>query len=150
MLSNLSKFVVIVWMFVVLILTSSYTAILTSLLTVQQIQQIQLASKENYIGYQVGSLVINNLHFADPWLRPYNSPKEYADGLSNGSVVAIIDEIPYLKIFLAKYPGNYAMVASASTGTTNGFGFVSIYPSSTCMNLGFIRNSCEKNKQTGF
>ncbi|XP_057508915.1 glutamate receptor 1.2-like isoform X2 [Actinidia eriantha] len=121
LLSNLSRFVVIVWVFVVLILTSSYTATLTSLLTVQQ---IQLASKEDYIGYQVGSLVINNLHFADPWLRPYNSTKEYADGLSSGSVVAIIDEIPYLKIFLAKYPGNYAMVASKSTGTTNGFGFV--------------------------
>ncbi|KAK2965809.1 hypothetical protein RJ640_025318 [Escallonia rubra] len=36
--SNWSKFMVIVWLFVVLMLTSSYTATLSSLLTVQQIQ----------------------------------------------------------------------------------------------------------------
>jgi glutamate receptor, ionotropic, plant len=33
--SNLSRFVVIIWVFVVLILTSSYTASLTSMLTVE-------------------------------------------------------------------------------------------------------------------
>ncbi|XVF32039.1 hypothetical protein REPUB_Repub17cG0047300 [Reevesia pubescens] len=48
LLSNLSKFVVIVWVFVVLILSSSYTATLTSMLT---IQQIRLTSREDSIGY---------------------------------------------------------------------------------------------------
>ncbi|CAL5427068.1 unnamed protein product [Camellia sinensis] len=122
LLSNLSRFVVIVWLFVVLILTSSYTATLTSLLT---IQQIQLASKGDYIGYQGRSLlqgvIVSNLNFKNSSLMPYNSPEEYADALSSGSVAAIIDEIPYLKIFLAKYSGSYSMVASEST--TNGFGF---------------------------
>ncbi|KAI7984631.1 Glutamate receptor 1.3 [Camellia lanceoleosa] len=122
LLCNLSRFVVIVWLFVVLILTSSYTATLTSLLTVQQ---IQLASKGDYIGYQGGSLVqgviVNNLNFKNSSFVSYNSPEEYADALSSGSVAAIIDEIPYLKIFLAKYSGSYAMVVSEST--TNGFGF---------------------------
>ncbi|CAL5353355.1 unnamed protein product [Camellia sinensis] len=122
LLSNLSRFVVIVWLFVVLILTSSYTATLTSLLT---IQQIQLASKGDYIGYQGRSLlqgvIVSNLNFKNSSLMPYNSPEEYADALSSGSVAAIIDEIPYIKIFLAKYSGSYAMVASEST--TNGFGF---------------------------
>ncbi|KAA8550518.1 hypothetical protein F0562_002202 [Nyssa sinensis] len=125
LLSNLSRFVVIVWMFVVLILTSSYTATLTSLLTVQQ---IQLASKGNYIGYQTDSfiqgVIANNLNFEG--LKQYSSPDEYADALSkgnnNGGVVAIIDEIPYIKLFLAKYPVGYAMIASEPT--TNGFGFV--------------------------
>ncbi|KAI7984630.1 Glutamate receptor 1.3 [Camellia lanceoleosa] len=100
--SNLSRFVVIFWLFVVLILTSSYTATLTSLLTVEQ---IRLASN--------GS--------PDSRLRLYKSPEVYADALLSGSVAAIIDEIPYLKIFLAKCSGSYAMVASQST--TNGFGF---------------------------
>ncbi|PHU14984.1 Glutamate receptor 2.2 [Capsicum chinense] len=36
--SNLTRFVLIVWVFVVLVLTSSYTASLTSMLTVQQLQ----------------------------------------------------------------------------------------------------------------
>ncbi|KAF5930014.1 hypothetical protein HYC85_030887 [Camellia sinensis] len=106
--SNLSTFVVIVWLFVVLILTLSYTATLTSLLTVQQ---IQLASNGDYIGFPkksfVQGVIVRNLNFTDSRLKLYNSHEEYADALSSGSVAAIIDEIPYLKIFLAKYPGSY-------------------------------------------
>ncbi|XP_028119192.1 glutamate receptor 1.2-like [Camellia sinensis] len=106
--SNLSTFVVIVWLFVVLILTLSYTATLTSLLTVQQ---IQLASNGDYIGFPkksfVQGVIVRNLNFTDSRLKLYNSHEEYADALSSGSVAAIIDEIPYLKIFLAKYPGTY-------------------------------------------
>lgn len=128
--SNLSKFVVTVWVFVVLILTSSYTATLASLLTVQQ---LQLTTKGDFIGYQGGSLVhgfiVNNLNFMDNKLKPYGSPEEYADALSrgskNGGAGAIIDEIPYIKIFLAKYPNDYAMITSQPT--TTGFGFVSIF-----------------------
>ncbi|KAJ0052119.1 hypothetical protein Pint_03120 [Pistacia integerrima] len=126
LLSNFSRFVVIVWVFVVLILTSSYTATLTSMITVQQ---IQLNSKENYIGYQTDSSitrgVISNLNFTNSNLRPFCSPEEYANALSRGSkkggVSAIIDEIPYIKIFLAKYSADYAMIGS--TSTTNGFAF---------------------------
>ncbi|KAJ0112923.1 hypothetical protein Patl1_03159 [Pistacia atlantica] len=126
LLSNFSRFVVIVWVFVVLILTSSYTATLTSMIT---IQQIQLNSKENYIGYQTDSSitrgVISNLNFVNSNLRPFCSPEEYANALSRGSkkggVSAIIDEIPYIKIFLAKYSADYAMIGS--TSTTNGFAF---------------------------
>ncbi|KAA8550529.1 hypothetical protein F0562_002213 [Nyssa sinensis] len=124
--SNLSRFVVIVWVFVVLILTSSYTVTLTSLLTVQQ---IQLASKRNYIGYQTGPVMLgvirsSNLNFEGH--KQYSSLDEYADALSrgnnNGGVVAIIDEIPYIKLFLAKHPVGYAMIASEPT--TNGFAFL--------------------------
>ncbi|KAA8550525.1 hypothetical protein F0562_002209 [Nyssa sinensis] len=123
--SNLSRFVVIVWVFVVLILTSSYTATLTSPLTVHQ---IQLASKGNYIGYQTGSdmqgvIGRSNLNFEG--LKQYSSLDEYADALSrgnnNGGVAAIIDEIPYIKLFLAKHPVGYAMIAPKPT--TNGFAF---------------------------
>ncbi|XP_031247129.1 glutamate receptor 1.2-like [Pistacia vera] len=126
LLSNFSRFVVIVWVFVVLILTSSYTATLTSMITVQQ---IQLNSKENYIGYQTNSFivkgVISNLNFKNSNLQPFSSPEEYANALSRGSkkggVSSIIDEIPYIKIFLAKYSADYAMIGS--TSTANGFAF---------------------------
>ncbi|KAI5679871.1 hypothetical protein M9H77_01098 [Catharanthus roseus] len=125
--SNLSRFVVILWLFVVLILTSSYTATLSSMLTVQQ---IQLASVRQYIGVQNGSflggIVSSNLNFKDDRLQQYTSAEEYADALSRGSkkggVSAIVDEIPYIKVFLAKYGAHYAMVSS--TLSTNGFGFV--------------------------
>ncbi|KAL5737985.1 hypothetical protein ACOSP7_030746 [Xanthoceras sorbifolium] len=125
LLSNLSRFVVIVWVFAVLILTSSYTATLTSMITVQH---IKLNSKENYIGYKKGSFtagVISNLNFKNFYLQKFSTPEEFADALSRGSkkggVSAIIDEIPYIKIFLAKYSADYSMVGSMST--SNGFAF---------------------------
>ncbi|KAK9222840.1 hypothetical protein WN944_011280 [Citrus x changshan-huyou] len=126
LLSNWSKFVVIVWVFVVLILTSSYTATLTSMLTVQQ---IKLASRDN-IGSQLGSFVpgaLSNLNFKDSRLKKYNSAEEFANALSkgskNGGISAIIDEIPYIKAFLAKYSADYTMIGPNYT-TTSGFGFV--------------------------
>nr|GEU93743.1 extracellular ligand-binding receptor [Tanacetum cinerariifolium] len=124
--SNLSRFVVIVWLFVVLVLVSSYTATLSSLLTVEQ---IQLASKRGSIGYNSGSVfqgtLVRNLNFQDTRLKPYNSAEEYADALSRGSkrggVDAVVDEIPYIKEFLADYPSGYSMTVSKIT--SNGFGF---------------------------
>ncbi|KAM7501653.1 hypothetical protein LguiB_000557 [Lonicera macranthoides] len=107
-----------------LILTSSYTATLSSLLTVQQ---IDFALKGNQIGYQLDGVFVrqgiyNNFKFREE----YNSSEDYADALKkgskNGGVDAIIDEIPYIKSFLAKYSADYAMISSDST--TNGFGFV--------------------------
>ncbi|KAK9222839.1 hypothetical protein WN944_011279 [Citrus x changshan-huyou] len=121
--SNLSKFVVIVWVFVVLILSSSYTATLASMLT---IQQIKLASMDN-IGSQLGSVVpgaLSNLNFKDSRLKKYNSAEEYANALSKGSISAIVDEIPYVKAFLSKYSAHYTMAAAKYTTSTNGFGFV--------------------------
>ncbi|CAI9776569.1 unnamed protein product [Fraxinus pennsylvanica] len=125
--SNLSRGIVLVWVFAVLILTSSYTATLSSLLTVQQ---IQLGSAGEFLGTQgdsiVSGVIANNLNFQDERLKLYLSPETYAEALSrgrkNGGVDAIIDEIPYIKIVLSKYSKDYAMIASAST--TGGFGFV--------------------------
>ncbi|KAI9177393.1 hypothetical protein LWI28_014657 [Acer negundo] len=127
---NLSRFVVIVWVFVVLILTSSYTATLTSMITVQH---IQLNSKENYIGYRSDNSpitntkgVISNLNFKNTNLKSFTSTDDYANALSrgieNGGVSAIIDEIPYIKVFLSKYSADYSMVKTIPN--TNGFAFV--------------------------
>ncbi|KAK0591069.1 hypothetical protein LWI29_035266 [Acer saccharum] len=126
LISNLSRFVVIVWVFVVLILTSSYTATLTSMITVQQIN-LQLNTKESYIVYQRGSKAfLSNLNFKDTNLQPFSSPEDHANALSRGSkkggVSAIVDEIPYIKIFLSKYSADYSVVGSMST--TNGFAFL--------------------------
>ncbi|KAJ4848503.1 hypothetical protein Tsubulata_003390 [Turnera subulata] len=125
--SNLSKFIVNVWVFVVLILTSSYTATLASMLTLKQIQSL---SKETDVGLRARSLLlneaINNLNFNDSTVKPYQSPDDFDQALSEGSkkggVSAIADEIPYLKIFLARYPNQYSMIDPKPY--TNGFGFV--------------------------
>ncbi|KAL0419405.1 UNVERIFIED_CONTAM: Glutamate receptor 2.7 [Sesamum radiatum] len=124
--SNASRFVVSMWLFVVLILTSSYIANLSSLLTVAQIK----SAKEGYIGYTTHSLVRgfvvkNNLNFNDSRLKPFRSQREYDEALRKGSkkggVDAIIEEIPYIKILIENYPTQYTMIEfSWSTG---GFGF---------------------------
>ncbi|KAJ3695397.1 hypothetical protein LUZ60_000774 [Juncus effusus] len=132
--SNLSRFLVIIWVFVVLILTSSYTASLTSMLTVQQLTPTitdvnELLRRGDYIGYQNGSFVVallKRLNFDPTKMRSYNTVDEYAEALANGSanggVSAIFDEIPYLKVFLGKYCSNHTMVGP--TYKTDGFGFV--------------------------
>ncbi|XP_060671340.1 glutamate receptor 1.2-like [Ziziphus jujuba] len=124
LLNSLSKFVVIMWVFVVLILTNSYTATLTSMMTVQQ---IQFNPNGNYLGYQLDSPVqasIFSLNFEG--FKPYSSLEEYAEALSKGSkhggVSAIVDEVPYIKKFVAKYPGDYT-VKTMPMSNTNGFGY---------------------------
>ncbi|KAK9911417.1 hypothetical protein M0R45_035327 [Rubus argutus] len=124
--NNLAKFVVAIWVFVVFILTSSYTASLASMMTVKE---IQLNSRGTYIGYQSDSLVgvAVNLYFSGvPLYRSGHSVEEYFCALSKGSkhggVSAIIDEVPYIKIFLEKYSADYAMIKPQSI--TNGFAFV--------------------------
>ncbi|KAF7018440.1 unnamed protein product [Triticum aestivum] len=120
--SNLSRFIVIMWVFVVLILTSSYTASLTSMLTVQKLLPTvtdvrELQRNGHYIGYQEGSFIESSLQkmgFDQSRMRKYNSSKGYADALSRGSakggVAAVFDEIPYLKLFLSEYCKDYMMV----------------------------------------
>ncbi|PWA70216.1 ionotropic glutamate receptor, metazoa, Periplasmic binding protein-like I [Artemisia annua] len=121
--SNLSKFVEFVWLLVVLILISSYTATLASLLTVEQ---FKLASKGGTLGFHGGSFVagvtVNNLKFEDYWHKPYYSYDDYAKALSGGGADAIIDEIPYIKMFLGKYSAEYAMISSEPK--TSGFAFI--------------------------
>ncbi|KAF8035517.1 hypothetical protein BT93_C1520 [Corymbia citriodora subsp. variegata] len=132
--SNLTRLVLTVWVFVVLILTQSYTASLSSFLTVQRLTpkfvDVQdLVRNHLYVGYQKGSfvrgLLVRQLNFEESRLIPYGSPEEYHDALSkgsgNGGVAAIFDELPFIKIFLARYCNKYKMVGP--TYKTDGFGF---------------------------
>jgi len=128
--SNLSRFVVIIWVFVVLILTSSYTASLTSMLTVQKLQPAvtdvrELQRTGAHIGYQEGTFIkqqLQKLGFDEAKMKSYSTAEKYADALSSGQVAAVFDEIPYLKLFLSQYCDGYTMVGPVYK--TDGFGFV--------------------------
>ncbi|XP_030535614.2 glutamate receptor 2.7-like isoform X2 [Rhodamnia argentea] len=125
--SNLSKVVVIVWLFVVLILTSSYTANLSSMLTVHQLQSLP---KGESIGFPVnspaGQTFLINLPFKKHSFYPLKKVEDYANALRyesrKGGVSAIIDEIPYVNLFISKYSAEYTMV-EPSYYSTKGFGF---------------------------
>ncbi|XP_078150479.1 glutamate receptor 2.8-like isoform X2 [Carex rostrata] len=130
--SSLSKIVVIIWFFVLLVLASSYTASLTSMLTVQQLQPTvtdiyDIQRNGEYVGYKSGSFVeglLQELNFDRSKMRGYY-PEEFAEALergsANGGVAAIVHEIPYIKLFLAKNCKSYTMVGPIYK--TAGFGF---------------------------
>lgn len=125
---NLSRFVVIVWVFAVLILTSNYTATLTSVMTVQQ---IRLKSEEN-IGFFSASIaakvVYDNPAFQGPRYKGLKTVDDYIDALKNGTISFMVEEVPYVKLFVAKYPSDVYIVKTESV--TNGFGFVNLPTSS--------------------
>ncbi|GKV03080.1 hypothetical protein SLEP1_g15448 [Rubroshorea leprosula] len=132
--SNPARFVVLIWCFVVLILTQSYTASLASLLTVQQLQPTvtdvnELLRRRENVGYHNGSFVkgiVRRLKFDPSKMKTFNSPEEldelFTNGSANGGIAAAFDEIPYMKLFLEKYCNKYTSVEP--TFKTDGFGFV--------------------------
>ncbi|KAF8021689.1 hypothetical protein BT93_G1977 [Corymbia citriodora subsp. variegata] len=131
--SNLSRFLLIIWIFAVLVLSSSYTASLTSLLTVQQLQPTvtdinTLIRNEEYIGYQEGSFVLDflkSLGADESKLKVMTTLENFDENLSkgsnNGGVSAIVDELPFLRLVLVKYCSKYKLVGP--TYKTAGFGF---------------------------
>lgn len=133
--SNLARFVIIIWFFVVFVLTQSYTASLSSMLTVQQLQpsvtDVQdLIRKGAYVGYQEGSFVkelLKQKGFQETKLVSYTTAEFLDDLLAKGSankgISAVFDEIPYMKLFLAKYSSKYVIVQPLYKA--EGFGFVS-------------------------
>ncbi|XP_058210512.1 glutamate receptor 2.2-like [Rhododendron vialii] len=122
--SNLSRFVVIVWVFVVLVLTSSYTASLTSMLTVQKLKPSitdirNLIQRKEYVGYPEGSFIeglLKNKAFDTSKLKNYSTLEQFDEALSkgskNGGAAAIFLGIPHIKLFLSnpKYCTKYTMV----------------------------------------
>ena len=133
MVSNLSRVVVIIWCFAVLILTQSYTASLSSLLTIQQLKVAdvnQLIKKGEHVGYRSGSFILRtllDLGFDRSKLMVYSSPEEchelLSKGSGNGGIAAAFDEEPYMKVFLSKYCPKYTIIDALFK--TGGFGFVS-------------------------
>ncbi|KAL1198446.1 Glutamate receptor 1.2 [Cardamine amara subsp. amara] len=120
---NLSRFVVTIWVFSVLILVTSYTATLTSMMT---IQQIRFNSNKGYVGHLSGSFiakeVLTNSSLRAIKNRGLNTSKDYAEALLNKNVSYIVSELPYLRVVLGDYPGNFFMVKPQCT--TSGFGFM--------------------------
>ncbi|KAJ8772548.1 hypothetical protein K2173_027725 [Erythroxylum novogranatense] len=134
-MSTLGRMVLIIWLFVVLIINSSYTASLTSILTVQQLSSPvkgleSLKKGDDPIGYQVGSFaeyyLSEEIGIPKSRLRSLGSPEEYAralkDGPKNGGVVAVVDERPYIELFLASQC-SFRIVGQEFTKSGWGFAF---------------------------
>uniref|UniRef100_A0A2P2JPH6 Glutamate receptor n=1 Tax=Rhizophora mucronata TaxID=61149 RepID=A0A2P2JPH6_RHIMU len=134
--STLGRLVLIIWLFVVLIINSSYTASLTSILTVQQLtSRIEgidsLISSTDPIGIQEGSFarnyLIDELNIAESRIVKLKNQEAYADALlrgpRGGGVAAIVDELPYIEIFLSSTNCRFRTVGQEFTKSGWGFAF---------------------------
>ncbi|VAI17857.1 unnamed protein product [Triticum turgidum subsp. durum] len=127
--SNLSRFVVLVWVFVVLILQSSYTASLTSMLTVPQLEPAvadyrELQRGTEMVGVMNNSFVLRAMMasgFPQGRLVRYPNSQTIHECLLNGTIGAVVNETPYLRIFLKTYRDNFTMTGPLNK--TGGFGF---------------------------
>ncbi|EOA26543.1 hypothetical protein CARUB_v10022601mg [Capsella rubella] len=130
--SNLARFVMVVWCFVMFVLTQSYAANLTSFLTVQRFHPAattvnDLIKNGDYVGYQGGTFVkdiLLDLGFHINQLKPYYAADEaltlFSKGKSKG-IAAVFDEVAYLNAIISQSCSKYAMVEP--TFKTAGFGF---------------------------
>lgn len=126
---NLARFVMAVWIFVVLVLTINYTASLTSLYTVKKFEPTvtdlyDLLRNGDTVGYvrtYVHGILIQ-VGFDNSKLKAFTTMEEIDEAISNGGIAAVVDESPSMKIFIAKYCKKYKMLGPFFK--TDGFAFV--------------------------
>lgn len=121
----------VVWLFVALVITQIYTANLTSMLTIQKLEptisNIETLQRMNaFVGCGRGSFVKGYLetvlHFPTETIKNYSTPDGLADALRNQEIAATFLEVPFAKLFLAKFCKEFMI--SGPTYKVGGFGFV--------------------------
>ncbi|KAK1557192.1 hypothetical protein Q3G72_019844 [Acer saccharum] len=129
--SNLTRVAVVVWLFVVLILNSSYTASLSSMLTVKRLKpsvtDMEWLKRNNLkVGCDGDSFVReyleNVLEFKPDNILNVSSEYKYQGEFKNNSIAAAFLEVPYEKVFITRYCKGYT--ATAPNYRFGGLGFV--------------------------
>lgn len=158
--STLGRMVLVIWLFVVLIINSSYTASLTSMLTVQQLSSgvkgiDSLISSNDPIGIQDGTFarryLIDELNIKPSRLISLKGPVAYNDALQrgprNGGVAAIVDELPYVELFLSITNCEYQTVGQEFTKSGWGFAFQRDSPLAVDLSTAILQLSENGNLQ---
>uniref|UniRef100_A0A7N2MAK0 Glutamate receptor n=1 Tax=Quercus lobata TaxID=97700 RepID=A0A7N2MAK0_QUELO len=129
--SNLSRMAMVVWLFVALVIMQIYTANLTSILTVQKLEAsvngVESLQYGNAVvgccrGSFVAKYLVDVLRFHKGNIRTYNSPEEYAHALRSKEIAAAFLEVPFAKLFLAKYCKEF--ITAGPTYNVGGFSYV--------------------------
>ncbi|KAG6691220.1 glutamate receptor 2.7-like [Carya illinoinensis] len=128
--SNLTRVVVVIWLFVVWILTSSYTANLSSILTVQRLETVPdinwLRNSNSKIGCDNDSFVKAYLEgvikFKSENIVTVLKEDDYTELFESKKIAAAFLELPYEKVFINKYCKAYT--SNRPTYRFGGFGFV--------------------------
>ncbi|OVA11505.1 Ionotropic glutamate receptor [Macleaya cordata] len=151
--STLGRMVMMVWLFLLMVVTSSYTASLTSILTVQQLSSPitgidSLIASNQPIGYPGGSFVhsylVDSLNIYKSRLVSLGNTDEYARALrrgpNDGGVAAIVDELPYVEEFLSKHR-EFGIAGHMFTKSGWGFAFKRGSPLAVDMSTAILRLS---------
>ncbi|GMI82636.1 GLUTAMATE RECEPTOR 2.7, glutamate receptor 2.7 [Hibiscus trionum] len=129
--SNLSRIVLAPWLFAILIISASFTASLTSMLTVSRLQpsvpDIDTLLRTNAsVGCNGNSFIVRYLigvlGFKPNNIKKIGSIDDYPDAFGNGDIQAAFFVVPHAKVILAKYCKGFTM--AGPTFKLGGFGFV--------------------------
>ncbi|KAK6934200.1 Solute-binding protein family 3/N-terminal domain of MltF [Dillenia turbinata] len=128
--SNLSRWAMMIWLFVALIISQSYTASLTSMLTVQRliptVIDVETLKKNNDMVGCAGSFIrgylVDVLGFSSDQIKNFTSDG-YPEAFHNGQIKAAFFELPYAKVFLAKHKEFAAVPPKYEFGGQLGFVF---------------------------
>ncbi|CAK7347540.1 unnamed protein product [Dovyalis caffra] len=129
--SNLSRLVLAPWLFVILIVVASFTASLSSTMTVSRLQpsvlDVETLKITNApVGCNGNSFIvrylINVLLFKPENIKKINSIHDYPEAFETGHIKAAFFVEPHAKVFLGKYCKGYAK--AGPTFKLGGFGFV--------------------------
>ncbi|KAI8525602.1 hypothetical protein RHMOL_Rhmol13G0243300 [Rhododendron molle] len=120
--SNYARIVVVVWLFLALVLTQTYTANLTSMLTLSRLRP-KIWSREN-VGCDdyafMKRYIKHELNFTN--IIPIKDEDEYLACFKNGSISAAFLENPYAKAFVNRYCRNFTLIPTKYS--FGGFGFI--------------------------
>ncbi|KAL3739963.1 hypothetical protein ACJRO7_021270 [Eucalyptus globulus] len=128
---NFTRIVLVNWFFVTLISTQSYTASLTTMLTLQELKPTvttmeRLRISKARVGCDAVSFVCdylkNTLNFSKDIIIGLRNSSRYGDQFTSGNIAALFLESPYERAFLAKYCYGYAV--TRENYRFGGFGFV--------------------------
>ncbi|GFS33238.1 hypothetical protein Acr_00g0027280 [Actinidia rufa] len=129
--SNLSRFVLASWLFVVLIVSACFTAVLASIITVSRLQPSvvdieYLKSINASVGCDGNSFIVrylnNVLQFENQSIQHINTISDYPEAFRKGKIAAAFFVEPHAKVFLATYCEGYTMAGPKYK--LGGFGFV--------------------------
>ncbi|URD89095.1 glutamate receptor [Musa troglodytarum] len=117
-----TKTVMVVWLLVVFILTSSFTANLSSILVTEKLGAVPPGSR---VGYDGDAFVLKYLKdvlgYKERNIEWIRSPEAYSEAFKSNKISAAYLETPYIRVFLSRYKD---FTVSGETHRLGGFGFV--------------------------
>ncbi|KAF9618740.1 hypothetical protein IFM89_002435 [Coptis chinensis] len=129
--NNFARVVMVVWLFVVFVVTASYTASLTSMLTVQRLEPTIDIATLNRSNSSVGcdgdgfviKYAIDVLGFHPNNIINFANEFDYPDAFKSGKIKAALLELPYERVFISRYGKEYQVTDGAHRFGGLGFAF---------------------------